>query len=156
MLLALSKTIKANPLAGKYNFSYYSTSTGTGKSPSTYLLSCTCIQSLRHSHTLAHPAFTGSVQAYTGSPGILPTGITSPIGLNLGTEGGESSSEKSVLSVGGLGDIDREPRTTVKEGSIALKRKGKEKKENEAKIKKKHSGTPSFYWTLSHRWSGCG
>ena len=59
------------------------------------------------------------------------------MGFNLGTEGGESSSERSILSVGTVGDIDGEARTTVKERSIALKIKGKEKKENEAKMKEK-------------------
>ena len=88
-------------------------------------------------HTPAHPAFTCSIPAYTGIFGIPPTGNTSPIGFNLGTEGGESSSEKCVLSVGSLGDIDGETRTTVKERSIALKKKGKEKKQNEAKMKEK-------------------
>ena len=88
-------------------------------------------------HTPAPPAFTGSLPAYTGNPGIPPTGITSPIGLNLGTEGGESSSERSILSVGTVGDIDGEATTTVKERSIALKEKGKEKKENKAKMKEK-------------------
>ena len=88
-------------------------------------------------HTPAHPAFTGSLPAFTGNPGIPPTGITSPIGFNLGTEGGESSSERSILSVGTVGDIDGEARTTAKERSIALKKKGKEKKENEAKMKEK-------------------
>ena len=42
-----------------------------------------------------------------------------------------------MLSVGTIGDIDGEARTTVKERSIALKEKGKEKKENEAKTKGK-------------------
>ena len=88
-------------------------------------------------HTHAHQAFTGSIPAYTEIPGIPPTGITSPIGFNLGTKGGESSSERSVMSVGSLGDFDGEARTTVKERSIALKKKGNEKKENEAKMKKK-------------------
>ena len=50
--------------------------------------------------TPANPAFTGSLPAYTGNPVPPPTGITSPIGFNLGTEGGESSSERSILSVG--------------------------------------------------------
>ena len=88
-------------------------------------------------HTPAHPAFTGSIPGYSGIPGIPPTGITSPIALDQGTEGGESSSERSVLSVGRLGDIDGEARTTVKERSLALKTKGEEKKENEAKLKEK-------------------
>ena len=88
-------------------------------------------------HTPAHTAYTGSHPASTGNPGIPPTGITSPIGFNLGTEGGESSSERSILSVGTIGDIDGEARTTVKEISIAWKKKGKEKKENEAKMKEK-------------------
>ena len=83
-------------------------------------------------HTPAPPAFTGSLPAYTGNPGLPPTGITSPNWFHLGTEGGESSSERSILSVGTVGDIDGEARTTVKERSIALKKKGKEKKENEA------------------------
>ena len=42
-------------------------------------------------HTLAPPPFTGSPPAFTANPGIPPTGNTSPIGLNLGTEGEESS-----------------------------------------------------------------
>ena len=88
-------------------------------------------------HTPAPLAFTGSHPAFTGNSGIPPTGITSLIGFNLGTEGGESSSERSILSVGTVGDIDGEARTTLKERSIALKRKGKEKKENEAKMKEK-------------------
>ena len=83
-------------------------------------------------HTPAPPALTGSLPAFTGNPGIPPTGIASPIGFNLSTEGGESSSERSILSVGTVGDIDGEARTTVKERLIALKKKGKEKKENEA------------------------
>ena len=82
-------------------------------------------------------AFTGSLPAFTGNSGIPPTGFTSPIGFNLGTEGGEFSSEMSILSVGTVDDIDGEARTTVKERSIALKKKGKEKKENEAKTKEK-------------------
>ena len=88
-------------------------------------------------HSPAPPAFTGPLPAFTGNSGIPPTGITSPIGFNLGTEGGESSSERSILSVGTIGDIDGEARTSVKERSIALKKKGKEKKENEAKTKGK-------------------
>ena len=88
-------------------------------------------------HTPAPPAFTGSLPAFTGNPSIPPTGITSPIGFNLGTEGGESSSERSVLSVCTVGNIDGKARTTVKQRSIALKKKGKEKKENEAKMKGK-------------------
>ena len=88
-------------------------------------------------HTPAPQAFTGSLPAFTGNPGIPPTGITSPIGFNLGAEGGESSSERSVVSVGTVGNIDGEARTTVKERSIALKKKGKEKKENEVKMKEK-------------------
>ena len=79
-------------------------------------------------HTPAHPAFIGSHPAYTGNPGNIPTGSTTPVGFNLGTEEVECSSERSVLSVGSLGDIDGEARTTVKERSIALKKKGKEKK----------------------------
>ena len=39
--------------------------------------------------------------------------------------------------MGTVGDIDGEARTTVEERSIALKKKGKEKKENEAKMKEK-------------------
>ena len=81
------------------------------------------------------PAFTGHHPASTGISGIPPTGFTSPIGFNLGTEGGESSSERSVLSVGTVGDIDGEARTTVKERSMALKRNDRQQKENEAKIK---------------------
>ena len=69
--------------------------------------------------------------------GIPPTGFTSPIGFNPGTDGGESSSERSLLSVGTVGDIDGEARTTVKERSMALKKKDREKKENEAKTKEK-------------------
>ena len=88
-------------------------------------------------HFPAPPAFTGSHPAFTGISGIPPTGFTSPIGFNLGTEGGESSSERSVLSVGTVADIDGEARTTVKERSMALKKKDKEKKENEAKTKEK-------------------
>ena len=88
-------------------------------------------------HSPAPPAFTGPLPAFTGNSGIPPTGITSPIGFNLGTEGGESSSERCILSVGTIGDIDGEARTTVKLRSIALKKKGKEKKENEAKTKEK-------------------
>ena len=79
-------------------------------------------------HTPAPPAFTGSLPGFTGNPGIPPTGITSPIGFHLGTEGGESLSERSVLSVATIGDIDGEARTTVKERSIALKKKGKKKR----------------------------
>ena len=88
-------------------------------------------------HTPAPPAFAGSHPAFTGNSGILPTGITSPIGFNLGTEGGKSSSDRSILSVGTVGDIDGEARTTVKERPIALKGKGKEKKEKEAKMEEK-------------------
>ena len=88
-------------------------------------------------HSPAPPAFTGSHPAFTGNSGISPTGFASLIGFNLGTEGGESSSERSILSVGTVDDIDGEARTTVKERSIALKKKGKEKKENEAKTKEK-------------------
>ena len=88
-------------------------------------------------HIPAHPAFTGSIPVYIGNSGVPPTGITSPIGFNLGTEGEESSSERSILSVGTVGDIDGEARTTVKERSIALKKKGKEKEENGAKMKGK-------------------
>ena len=88
-------------------------------------------------HSPAPPAFTGSHPAFTGISGIPPTGFTSPIGFNLGTEGGESSSERSVLSVGTVADIDGEARTTVKERSMALKKKDNEKKENEAKTKEK-------------------
>ena len=82
-------------------------------------------------HSPAPPAFTRSHPAFT------PTGFTSPIGLNLGTEGGESSSGRSVLSVSTDGDIDGKAKTTVKERSMALKKKDKEKKENEAKLKEK-------------------
>ena len=35
-------------------------------------------------HTPAPPAFTGSLPAFTGNPGISRTGITSHIGFNLG------------------------------------------------------------------------
>ena len=45
-------------------------------------------------HSPAPRAFTGPLPAFTGNSGIPPTGITSPIGFNLGTEGGESSSER--------------------------------------------------------------
>ena len=83
-------------------------------------------------HSLAPPALTGPIPAFTGNSGIPPTGFGSPIGFNLGTEGGESSSERSVLSVGTVADIDGEARTTVKERSIALK-----KKKNVAKTKEK-------------------
>ena len=88
-------------------------------------------------HSPAPPAFTGSHPAFTGNSGIPPPGITSPIGFNLGTKGGQRSSERSILSVGTIEDIDGEARTTVKERSMTLKRKGKEKKENEAKTKEK-------------------
>ena len=86
-------------------------------------------------HTPAHPAFTGSLPAFTGNSGIPPTGYTSPLGFNLGTKGGQSSSERSILSVVTVGDIDEAARTTVKERSTVLKKKGKEKRENEAKTK---------------------
>ena len=36
--------------------------------------------------TPAHPAFTGSLPVSTGTPGIPPTGITSPTGFDPGTE----------------------------------------------------------------------
>ena len=85
----------------------------------------------------APPAFTGPLPAFTGNSGIPPTGFTSPIAFDLGTEGGESSSGRSVLSVSTVGDIDGRAKTTVKERSMALKKKGKEKKENEAKMKEK-------------------
>ena len=88
-------------------------------------------------HSPAPPAFTGSHPAFTGNSGIPPTGFGSPIGLNLGTEGGESSSERSILSVGTVEDIDGEARTTVKERSMALKKKNRRQKENEAKLKEK-------------------
>ena len=88
-------------------------------------------------HSPAPPAFTGSLPAFTGNSGIPPTGFGSPIGLNLGTEGGESSSERSILSVGTVKDIDGEARTTVKERSMALKKKDRRQKENEAKLKEK-------------------
>ena len=88
-------------------------------------------------HSPTPPAFTGSHPAFTGISGIPPTGFGSPIGFNLGTEGGESSSARSVLSVGTVADIDGEARTTVKERSMALTKKDKEKKENEAKTKEK-------------------
>ena len=59
------------------------------------------------------PTWLGVVgAAFTGDSGIPPTGFGSPIGFNLGTEGGESSSERSVLSVGTVGEIDGEARTT--------------------------------------------
>ena len=88
-------------------------------------------------HSPAPRAFTGHHPAFTGISGIPPTGFGSPIGFNLGTEGGESSSERSVLSVGTVADIDGEARTTVKERSMALKKKDRQQKENEAKIKEK-------------------
>ena len=88
-------------------------------------------------HSPAPPAFTGSLPAFPGNSGIPPTGFGSPIGLNLGTEGGESSSERSILSVGTVEDIDGEARTTVKERLMALKKKDRRQKENEAKLKKK-------------------
>ena len=88
-------------------------------------------------HSPAPQAFTGHHPAFTGISGIPPTGLGSPIGFNLGTEGGESSSERSVLSVGTVADIDGEARTTVKERSMALKKKDRQQKENEAKIKEK-------------------
>ena len=50
-------------------------------------------------HSPAPPGFTGHHPAFTGISGIPLTGFTGPIGFNLGTEGGESSSERSVLSV---------------------------------------------------------
>ena len=70
-------------------------------------------------------------------------------------------SERLVLSVGSLADIDREARTTVKEGAIALNKKGKEKRENEAKMdenQKKFKGmrchqvqsTPFVQPTVNH------
>ena len=77
-------------------------------------------------HSPAPPAFTGHHPAFTGISGIPPTGFTSPIGFNLGTEGGESSSERSVLSVGTVADIGGEARTTVKERSMALKKKDRQ------------------------------
>ena len=88
-------------------------------------------------HSPAPPASTGSHPAFTGNSGIPPTGLTSPIGFNLGTKGGQSPSERSILSVGTVDDIDGEARTTVKERSIAVKKKGKERKESEAKTKEK-------------------
>ena len=57
-------------------------------------------------HSPAPPAFTGHQPAFTGISGIPSTGFGSPIGLNLGTEGGESSSERSILSVGTVEDTD--------------------------------------------------
>ena len=87
-------------------------------------------------HSPAPPAFTGHHPAFTGISGIPPTGFTSPIGFNLGTEGGESSLERSVLSVGTVADIDGEARTTVKERSMALKKKDRQQKENEPRSKK--------------------
>ena len=88
-------------------------------------------------HSPAPAAFTGPLPAFTGNSGIPPTGFTSPIGFNLGTEGGESSSGRSVLSVSTVGGIDGKTKTTVKEGSMALKKKDKERKEHEAKLKEK-------------------
>ena len=78
-------------------------------------------------HSPAPPAFTGPLPAFTGNSGIPPTGFTSPIGFNLGTEGGESSSGRSVLSVSTVGDIDGRAKTTVKQSTMALKKKAKEK-----------------------------
>ena len=88
-------------------------------------------------HSPAPPAFTGSHPAFTGISGIPPDGFTSPIGFNLGTEGGESSSGRSVLSVSTVGDIDGKAKTTVKERSGALKKKDRQQKENKAKMKEK-------------------
>ena len=88
-------------------------------------------------HSPAPPAFTGSLPAFTGNSGIPTTGFTSPIGFNLGTEGGESSSGRSVLSVSTVGDIDGKAKTTVKKRSMALKKRDKEKKKHEARIKEK-------------------
>ena len=88
-------------------------------------------------HSPAPPGFPGHHPAFTGISGIPPTGFGSPIGFNRGTEGGESSSERSVLSVGTVGEIDGEAKTTVKERSMALKKKDRQQKENEAKIKEK-------------------
>ena len=88
-------------------------------------------------HSPAAPAFTGHIPVFTGISGIPPIGFGSPIGLNLGTEGGESSLERSILSVGTVEDIDGEARTTVKERSMALKKKDRRQKENEAKVKEK-------------------
>ena len=65
------------------------------------------------------------------------SGLKSPIGFNLGSLGEESSSEKCVPSLGSLKDIDGEARSTVKERSIALKKKDKVQRENEAKMKEK-------------------
>ena len=88
-------------------------------------------------HSPAPPAFTGSHPAFTGISGIPPDGFTIPIGFSLGTEGGESSSGRSVLSVSTSGDIDGKAKTTVKERSMALKKKDRQQKENEAEIKEK-------------------
>ena len=88
-------------------------------------------------HSPAPPAFTDSHPIFTRNSGIPPTGFTSLIGFHLGTEGGESSSGRSVLSVSTVGDIDGKAKTTVKERSMALKKKDKEKKANKAKIKEK-------------------
>ena len=88
-------------------------------------------------HSLAPPAFTGPVPASTENSGIPPTGFKSPIGFNLGTEGGESWSGRSVLSVSTVGDIDGRAKITMKERSMALKKTDKGKKENEAKMKEK-------------------
>ena len=88
-------------------------------------------------HSPAPPAFTGSHPAFTGISGIPPTGSTSPIGFNLGTEGGEFSSGRSVVSVSTVGDIDGKAKTTVKERSMALKKKDRQQKENLAKLKEK-------------------
>ena len=88
-------------------------------------------------HSPAAPAFTGHHPAFTGISGVPPDGFTSPIGFNLGTEGGESSSGRSVLSVSTVGDIDGKAKTTVKERSMALKKKDRQQKKNEAKLKEK-------------------
>ena len=77
-------------------------------------------------YTPAHPALTGSIPAYTGNPAVPLAGIATPIGLKLGTEAGKSSSERSILSVWTVGDIEREARTTGKERSKALEKRGKE------------------------------
>ena len=88
-------------------------------------------------HSPAPPAFAGHHPAFTGISGVPPDGFTSTIGFNLGTQGGESSSGRSVLSVSTVGDIDGKAKTTVKERSMALKKKDRQQKEDEAKLKEK-------------------
>ena len=49
------------------------------------------------------------------------------------------------------GIIDSEARSTVKERSIALKKKGKEKKENEAKMKEEPKKMQGKVFSFSHQ-----